>query len=174
MYIGHAGAALAAMRARTSVGLLVLLLATYTPDWVDAGLCLAGVYSPLGMLSHSIPAVLILMLAGFTAYAAATHDWTGALVIAAVILSHMLLDWITGYKPTWPGGPMVGLGLYDHPVADFFVEAVVIVAGALAYRRTLPQRRRRWRDFSIMLGALLALQLTIDVAHALARSLPKC
>ena len=109
MYIGHAGAALAAMRARTSVGLLVLLLATYTPDWVDAGLCLAGVYSPLGMLSHSIPAVLILMLAGFTAYAAATHDWTGALVIAAVILSHMLLDWITGYKPTWPGGPMVGL-----------------------------------------------------------------
>jgi membrane-bound metal-dependent hydrolase YbcI (DUF457 family) len=114
------------------------------------------------------------MLVGFAAYAAATRDWTGALVIAAVILSHMFLDWITGYKPTWPGGPMIGLRLYDHPVADFVVEAIVIVAGTLLYGRTLPPRRRPWVDVSIMLGALLALQLTIDIAHMLMKSLPKC
>jgi hypothetical protein len=174
MYIGHVGAALAAMRVRRSIGLLLLLLATYTPDWVDTGLCVAGIYNPQGMLSHSIPAVLLFMLVGFAAYAAVTRDWTGGLVIALVIMSHMLLDWITGYKPMWPGGPMIGLRLYDHPVADFVVEAIVIAAGALLYGRTLPPRRRPWVDISIMLGALLALQLTIDIAHLLMKSLPKC
>jgi hypothetical protein len=174
MYIGHVGAALAAQRVRRSIGLLVLLVATYTPDWVDTGLCLAGAYNPEAILSHSIPAVLLFALVGFAGYAAATRDWSGALVIAAVILSHMFLDWITGYKPTWPGGPMIGLRLYDHPVLDFVAEGVVILIGALLYGRTLPPRRRPWIDISIMVGALLALQLTIDVAHMLMRSLPKC
>ncbi len=174
MYIGHVGAALAAKSVRRSIGLLVLLVATYTPDWVDAGLCVTGVYNPQEMLSHSIPAVLLFALVGFVAYAVATRDWTGALVIAAVILSHLLLDWITGYKPSWPGGPMIGLQLYDHPLADFVAEGVVILAGALLYGRTLPARRRPWVDISIMLGALLSLQLTIDIAHLLMRSLPKC
>ena len=174
MYIGHVAAALAAKRWRRGIGLLVLLVATYTPDWVDAGLCVAGVYNAREMLSHSIPAVLLFALVGFVAYAAATRDWTGALVIGAVILSHLLLDWITGYKPTWPGGPMIGLQLYDHPLADFVAEGIVIFAGALLYGRTLPPRRRPWVDISIMLGALLSLQLTIDIAHVLIKSLPKC
>jgi hypothetical protein len=174
MYIGHVGAALAAKRVHRSVGLVVLLIATYTPDWVDAGLCLTGGYNPHGILSHSIPSVLLFALVGFVTYAALTDDWTGASVVAAVILSHMLLDWITGYKPTWPGGPMIGLNLYDHPIADFVVEGIVILIGALLYGRTLPPRRRPWVDVSIMLGALLVLQLTIDIAHILMRTLPKC
>jgi membrane-bound metal-dependent hydrolase YbcI (DUF457 family) len=174
VYIGHVGVALASMRVRRTIGLAVLLVATYTPDWVDTGLCVAGVYNPQGMLSHSIPAVLLFMLVGFAAFAAATRDWKGGLVIAAVILSHIFLDWITGYKPTWPGGPMIGLRLYDHPIADFIVEALVIVAGAMIYGRTLPPRRRPWVDVAIMVGALLALQLTIDVAHLLMKSIPKC
>ena len=162
------------MRVRRTIGLAVLLVATYTPDWVDTGLCIAGVYNPQGMLSHSIPAVLLFMLVGFAAYAAVARDWKGGLVIAAVILSHIFLDWVTGYKPTWPGGPMIGLRLYDRPVADFIVEALVIVAGAMIYGRTLPPRRRPWVDVAIMVGALLALQLTIDVAHLLMKSIPKC
>lgn len=174
MYVGHVGAALAGKRARRSIGLLVLLLATYTPDWVDSGLCLAGAYNPDGVLSHSIPAVLLFALLGFGAYGLASRDWRGALVVAAVIVSHMLLDWITGNKPTWPGGAMIGLRLYEHPSADFLVEGVVIFAGTLLYARTLPPRQRPWRDPATMGGALLALQLSIDVAHMLMRTLPKC
>ena len=174
MYIGHVGAALAAKRVRVSVSLLALLVATYTPDWIDTGLCFAGGYDEREMLSHSIPAVLILAVVGFTAYALITRDRIGGLIVGAVILSHLVLDWITGTKPTWPGGPMIGLQLYSHPVADFIAEAVVITIGALVYARTLPPRRRPWLDLSIMLGALLALQLTIDVAHLLFESLPKC
>ncbi|HJQ10367.1 MAG TPA: metal-dependent hydrolase [Gemmatimonadaceae bacterium] len=174
MYIGHVGVALAAKRMRVGIGLLALLIATYTPDWIDAAVCLAGGYGPREMLSHSIPAVVIFALAGFVAYLFVTRDRVGALIIAAVILSHMFLDWITGIKPTWPGGPLIGLQLYSHPIADFFAEGVVIVAGAMVYARTLPPRRRPWLDLTIMLGALLALQLTIDVAHLVFKSLPKC
>ena len=174
MYIGHVGAALAAKRARRSIGLLVLLVATYAPDWVDTGLCLGGAFNPVGMLSHSIPAVLLFAVLGFAAYAAFTRDWTGALVVAAVVVSHILLDYITGYKPTWPGGPMIGLQLYEHPILDFFAEAIVIVAGALLYARTLPRRERPWTDLSLMAGALLIMQLAIDVAHLMLKSLPKC
>jgi membrane-bound metal-dependent hydrolase YbcI (DUF457 family) len=174
MYIGHVGAALGAKRVRRSIGLVVLLVATYTPDWVDAGLCLAGLNNPVGMLSHSIPAIALFTVLGFAAYATGTRDWRAALVVAAVILSHMFLDWITGYKPTWPGGPMIGLHLYDHPIADFIAEGVVIVIGVLFYARTLPPRKRPWIDVSVMLGALLLLQLTLDIARMAFMTLPKC
>jgi hypothetical protein len=174
MYIGHVGAALAAKRVRTSIGLLVLLIAAYTPDWVDTGLCLAGAYNPHGMLSHSIPAIALFSALGFATYATATRDWRAALVVAGVILSHLFLDWITGHKPTWPGGPMIGLRLYDHPIADFIAESAVIVIGALLYARTLPPRKRPWIDLWAMLGALLLLQLGLDIAEMLMKSLPKC
>jgi hypothetical protein len=174
MYIGHVGAALAAKRVRAGVGLLALLVATYTPDWVDGGLCLAGIPNPEGMLSHSVPAILLLSLVGFAAYAFKSRDPKAGLIVAGVILSHMVLDWVTGSKPTWPGGPTIGLGLYAHPVLDLIVEGVLIVIGTLLYARTLPPRRRPWMDLSIMLGALLALQLAIDVARMLLKTLPKC
>jgi len=174
MVFGHVGAALAAKRARRSIGLLVLLIATYTPDWVDTGLCLAGAYNPHGMLSHSIPSVALFALIGFAAYGFVTRDWTAAGIVAAVVVSHMLLDWITGYKPTWPGGPMIGLNLYDYPIADFFAEGIVIAIGAWLYAKTLPPRKRPWIDLSVMVGALLALQLTVDIAQILLKSLPKC
>jgi hypothetical protein len=174
MYIGHVGVALAAKRLRPGIGLLVLLVATYAPDWVDSGLCLAGVYNPSGVLSHSIPVVALLALLGFALYGLRTRDWTGAAIVAALIGSHMLLDWITGWKPTWPGGTMIGLRLYDRPILDFIVEGAMIVAGAVLYGQTLPPRRRPWIDVAAMLGALLALQLGIDIAHIMMKSLPKC
>jgi hypothetical protein len=174
VYIGHVGVALAAKRVRPSIGLLVLLVATYAPDWVDAGLCVAGVYNPEGVFSHSIPVVAVLALLGFTIHGISSRDWTAAAVVAAVIVSHMLLDWITGYKPTWPGGTMIGLRLYSRPIVDFAIEGVLIVAGAVLYGRTLPPRQRPWLDVAIMGGALLLLQLGIDIAHLVMKSLPKC
>jgi hypothetical protein len=152
----------------------VLLVAAYAPDWVDTGLCFVGAYNPQGMLSHSLPVVALLALLGFFAYGILTRDWTAAGVVAAVVVSHMLLDWITGSKPTWHGGPMIGLELYERPAADFIAEGVVIAIGAVLYAKTLPPRRRPWLDLSAMLGSLLALQLSIDVAHMLMKTLPKC
>jgi membrane-bound metal-dependent hydrolase YbcI (DUF457 family) len=174
MYVGHVGAALAAKRFRQSIGLALLVVATYAPDWVDAGLCLAGKSNPMEMLSHSIPAVAFLAFVAMAGYGIFTHDWRGGAVLAALVVSHMLLDWITGNKPTWPGGPTIGLQLYSHPIADFVAEAVVIGIGGVLYARTLAPRKRLWVDVSMMLGALLLIQLAIDIAHLMLKTIPKC
>lgn len=174
MYLGHVGAALAGKRARASVGLLVLLIATYAPDWVDTGLCMAKSYNETAMYSHSIPAVLVLALLGFFVYFLSTRDGVGATMVAGVVVSHMLLDWITGYKPTWPGGPMIGLRLYGHPAADFVAEGIVLAIGAALYATTLPPRTRKWSDGAIMFVALIVMQLGADVARTMMTSLSKC
>lgn len=174
MYLGHVGIALAAKGVRRDLALLVLLVATYAPDWVDAGLCVMGAYDRNGMFSHSFPAVALLGVIAVAAYHLHTRDLVGSLIVAGVVLSHTLLDLITGYKPTWPGGPMIGFGLYRHPVADLVVESVVIVIGVVLYRRTLPPRSRPWIDVAIMLVALLAMQTAITMIRALTVSLPKC
>ena len=174
MYVGHVGAALAAKRFRRNIGLALLVVATYAPDWVDAGLCLAGKSNPVEMLSHSIPAVAFLALVALAGYGIIARDWKGGAILAAVVVSHMLLDWITGNKPTWPGGPMVGLELYSHPIGDFVAEAVVIGIGGMLYARTLALRKRPWLDVSVMVGALLLIQLAIDIAHLMLKTMPKC
>jgi membrane-bound metal-dependent hydrolase YbcI (DUF457 family) len=145
-----------------------------------------GKYNDQQLLSHSIPAVLLFALIAFVLYAVLTRDLKGALIIGAVIVSHMILDWITGYKPTWPGGPTVGLRLYDYPLADFVIEAVVIAAGAALYARTLPSRsgvevptaiggtKSRWSYAAIMFAALVALQLAVDFGHIIMRHVGKC
>ena len=174
MYVGHVGAAFAAKRFRRSIGLALLVVATYAPDGVDAGLCLAGKFNPIEMLSHSIPAVVFLALVALVGYGIVTRDWKGGAILAAVVVSHMLLDWITGHKPTWPGGPMIGLELYEHPISDFVAEAVVIATGGVLYARTLSPRKPRWVNVSVMLGGLLLIQLAIDTGHLMLKTLPKC
>lgn len=173
MYVGHVGAALGAKRIAPSIALSTLVFATYLPDWVDAGLCLTGRYHSAQMSSHSIPAAIVLaILAGATQLS--RRDLGAASVVAAVVVSHVILDYLTGIKPTWPGGPFIGLELYRHPIADFLLEAVVIVGGWLLYRRTLPPARGRWNTSSLLLGLLLLMQAGVDVTKLLSPAVNKC
>jgi membrane-bound metal-dependent hydrolase YbcI (DUF457 family) len=174
VYLGHVGVALGTKGVRPRIALLVLLIATYAPDWVDSGLCIVGAYDPRGMLSHSFPAVGALTALVVGAYALNSRDLLSALVVAGVVVSHMVLDWVTGYKPTWPGGPMIGLRLYGRPALNLIAEGLVILAGVMLYRRSLPRRTRGWIDIGVMLGALVAMQAAITIARALTVSLPKC
>lgn len=174
MYLGHVGVALGAKGIRPRVALLVLLIATYAPDWMDGGLCAVGAYEPNGMLSHSVPVIALLAALGLAAYAVTTHDWRGGIVVAGVVVSHAVLDWMTGYKPTWPGGPMIGLRLYERPGLTLAIEIVMLALGVLLYRRSLPARTRVWIDVAMMLGALIFMQLSITVLKAMTVSLPKC
>jgi hypothetical protein len=174
VYLGHVGIALGAKGFRPRVALLALLIATYAPDWVDSGLCILGAYDPGGMSSHSLPVVVVLAALGLVAYAPTTGDWLGGLVIAAVIASHMVLDWLTGYKPTWPGGPMIGMRLYDRPVLSLGIETIVLIVGVLLYRRSLPKRTRGWIDPAIMFGVLMFMELSIAFLRSMTVSLPKC
>jgi membrane-bound metal-dependent hydrolase YbcI (DUF457 family) len=173
MYVGHVGAALGAKRIAPAVAMGTLVFATYIPDWVDAALCLSGKYHDAQMYSHSIPAAVVL-----AALAGATQlrrlDIRAALVVAAVVISHVLLDYITGIKPTWLGGPFIGLEIYRYPILDFAIEAIVIVTGWMFYRRTLPAGLPKWNPSSTMLLVLLLMQGGIDAARLLLPSVNKC
>ena len=64
-----------------------------------------------------------------------TGDKRAALVIALLVVSHWVLDFITHRpdEPLYPGGPAVGLGLWSFPNATVIVESVMLIAGLAFY-----------------------------------------
>ena len=173
MYVGHVGVALGAKRFAPSVALAFLVFVSYLPDWVDAALCVTGGYHDAQMLSHSLPAALALaLLAGAGGLRGGSRRIF--FLVFAIVISHVLLDYVTGIKPTWPGGRFVGLQLYSHPVADFVVESAVIVWGWTLYRATLPPSRARWNPATTMLVVLILMQAAVDAQRLLSPSINKC
>ena len=175
MYVGHMGFALGAHGIRRTIPLWLLVIASQLPDWADAGFCLAGIRPSIqGILSHSFPAVAMLALAAAVAYSIAKRDIAGMLIVAAVVISHAIGDYFTGIKPTWVGGPMIGLQLYKRPAIDFVIEAGVILCGWWLYRRSLPQERRSAEPVFTLLGALIVIQIGADIFISFAKGIRKC
>jgi hypothetical protein len=175
VYGGHIGIALAGKGVQWTIPLWVLLLATQLPDWTDAAVCASGISSPpSGMLSHSLAAVAVQGGSLAVVYYAAARNVAAAAVVGLVVVSHAVADYATGLKPTWPGGPWIGLQLYQQPAIDFVVEAIVIVIGWLVYRRSLSPDRRRSTPVMLMLITLILLQLAASVSFALFPGIKKC
>jgi membrane-bound metal-dependent hydrolase YbcI (DUF457 family) len=126
------------------------------------------------MLSHSLPAVAVLAAAVALLYFAVARDFAAAGLVAVIVVSHAVADYATGLKPTWPGGPFVGLQLYQRPAVDFILEAAVIVIGWVIYRRSLPQERRNSNPVNVLLFSLLLLQLAASVSFSLFPGIKKC
>lgn len=175
MLAGHVGIAIGAHGIRKTFPLWLLILASQLPDWADASLCIASVRSAIpGEYSHSFAAVGILATAVTIASYAAWRDVAGSMLVGAVVISHALGDYFTGIKPTWPGGPMIGLELYKLPALDFVLEGGVIVAGWLVYQRSFPEERRYSRDLVVLLATLLMIQAAADIVLSLSPGLKKC
>jgi hypothetical protein len=83
-----------------------------------------------------------------------------------VYLLHLPADYLTGLKPLAPGARSIGLQLYEHPPVDFVIEAMVIVAGWVLWKRSLPEDRRDPPAAWILLASLLIVQVAADVAFA--------
>lgn len=159
MYAGHAALALYAKARRQRLPLLLLVVVAYAPDWIEWLFQAARPgHGSAAFVSHSIVSVLV----GSTIVAAlaliAHRPRADAVALWLLYVSHWLADFVTGLKPTWPGGPTVGLHLYDHPWWDFAIEAVVVAAAWIAYRRSLPPSPRRRLAVLIPAG-LLAFQV---------------
>ena len=156
MYAGHAAIATLASGRRPRIPLVWLVPVAFGPDWVEWTLDLLG--QPNRALSHSILAVLLGGALAGLAYAARSRRWDDAGVVALTWLSHWPADFITGRKPTWPGGPTVGLMLYDHLGYDAALEALLVFACWLVYRKSLPESSRRsWLVWLMPIG-LIAMQ----------------
>ena len=176
MYAGHVGLGLGAYSFRKTVPLWLLLIAAQIPDWLDAGFCIGDINrGPYGLYTHGfIPVAGAAVLAALFTYAL-VHDAKGALLVALVVASHWGLDYLTGIKPTWPGGPVVGMNLYARPVVDVILESATILIGWLLYRSTLPQSVRNNRWTYAILFTLCALQVLAGAAFALSLGgHPKC
>jgi hypothetical protein len=175
MLTGHIAVAMGAHGLRRSLPLWALILAAQLPDWTDAALCSAGIRSQTpGMYSHSVAATVLLALAAATIAMLVTRDARGATVIAIVVGLHTVGDYVTGLKPTWPGGPIIGLDLYGRPALDFAFEALILFFGWVAWQLSFPGERRYSRRLVFVLLALLAIQAASDIVLALSPGMKKC
>ncbi|MFL5620616.1 MAG: hypothetical protein ACJ79A_19735 [Gemmatimonadaceae bacterium] len=164
MITGHLGIAGAVYSGRRDSSLVWLLGASMAPDVVDALFVVAGSCNPSGLYSHTFPAaVLIAAVTGAIAYFATGQRVTGVLA-AVLVLAHLPPDYVTGRKLFWPGGELLGLRLYDHPLADFAVEALIAAGGwwLVRSRRWAP----RWATGWLALAVLLLFQGALDVVGA--------
>ena len=161
MITGHLGVAAIARGRWPAVSLLWLLPACIAPDLVDVAYALGGICSPYGLYSHTVPAAtLIAAVLGGIAFLA-TGSRTAGMVTAGVVLAHLPLDLVTGRKIFWPGGPLLGLNLYQRPFLDFVVEVPVLLAGWWLLRRS--GRGPRWATMGAAALGLVVLQATFDV-----------
>ncbi|HUL02552.1 MAG TPA: metal-dependent hydrolase [Gemmatimonadales bacterium] len=95
-------------------------------------------------ISHSL-----LALALWAALFGGLYRWRtgyarGAVVVALLVLSHWVLDWVTHRPdmPLYPGGPKVGLGLWGSVLGTVTIESVMFAAGLGVYLAATRARDR--------------------------------
>lgn len=160
MITGHLGVAAATRSGWPRTSLIWLIAGSIAPDLLDISYAAVGFCNPDGLYSHTVPvAALLALLLGGAAFAA-TKSRATALGTAVMVLLHLPPDLVTGYKVYWPGGSRLGLDLYDRPLLDFAVEALVLAAGwwLLRHSGTAP----RWATSVATLTALLIVQGVAD------------
>ena len=141
MYAGHAALALLAKAKRPRVPLALLVPIAFAPDWVEWAFAASGHRNQ--EISHSLVSIAIGAAIAALVYGVARTDWSGAIAVWLTYVSHWPADFVTGRKPTWPGGPTVGLYFYTKPFVDLGIEVAVIAVCWLAYERSLPAASRR-------------------------------
>lgn len=160
MITGHLGIAGAAHASRRDSSLPWLLVAAMAPDIVDALFVVARRCNPHGLYSHTLPAAAILaVVVGALAYFFTDQRASGVLA-ALMVLAHLPLDFITGRKLFWPGGELMGLRLYDHPIGDLVVEFALVFAGWWLLRRK--SWAPKWATGRAALIWLLVIQLSVE------------
>jgi len=175
MFIGHFGVALAAKQVAPRPSLGTLVLAAMLVDGVWPVFLLLGwekvdivpgftAVSPLVFVSypytHSLVAGLVWGALAGGVYYARRRDANGAAWLLALVLSHWVLDFVSHGPdmPLWPGGPRVGLGLWNSWPATIAVEFGLLGAGAAAYvAATKPRDRIGAWSLWALVGTLAAI-----------------
>ena len=162
MIAGHFGIAMATRARWSRLPLLVIVIASIVPDIIDFTTAAFRVCGTNGLYSHSLPAIAIESIVLGIVASLIWRSPRAGLTVASMIVLHLVADYITGQKVLWAHGPIVGLNLYSHPLADFALETVVTFTG-WRMLRTSPARDP-WTSAPVLLVALLAGQAALDIA----------
>ena len=168
MFIGHIALALAAKRATPRASLATLLLAAQWADVIWPIFLALGIeqvriqpgntpFTPLDFVSypysHSLFALIVWGVLFGVVYRAVAGGRNTLWVLAALVISHWVLDWVTHRPdmPLYPGSAKYGLGLWNSVPATMVIEGLMYVAGLTIYLRATRARDRigRWGFFSL-------------------------
>jgi hypothetical protein len=184
MFLGHYALGLAAKRVTPGVSLGVLFAAAQLADILWPFLLALGLehvridpgntaFTPLDFVSYPYSHSLALLAVWGVAmgWAFARHRRKEIAIVAALVVSHWVLDFITHRPdmPIYPGGPKVGLGLWHSVPLTVAIELPMYIAGVWLYMRAT-----RPRDAVGRWGAtlLLSILLLIYVGDALSADAP--
>jgi hypothetical protein len=177
MFIGHFGLGLAAKRATPRISLAMLFLAAQFADVLWPVLVALGfeqvridpgntAFTPLDFVSfpysHSLAMLIVwgLILGG--GYRAVAGGRGTFLTLGALVVSHWVLDYLTHRPdlPLYPGGPKVGLGLWNSIAGTLLIEIAMFACGVWLYVRATRARDGigRW-GFVALVAVLLVLYL---------------
>ena len=174
MFIGHYALALAAKRAAPRTSLGTLFAATSFADLLWPVLLLLGVeqahvvpgpnpFLTLWLdaipISHSLVTLVAWGLLLGLAVRARSGDRQALPVIALLVVSHWVLDFVTHRPdmPLYPGGKPLGLGLWNSVGGTVVTEVVMYVVGVWLYTSVTQARDRIGRyGFWALIIVLLA------------------
>ena len=179
MFIGHFGVGFAAKAVAPKTSLGTLFLAAQFIDLLWPTFLLLGIESvridphatavtPLDFVhypfSHSLLTVLGWALLVGGGYYAIRRYVRGAMVLAALVVSHWLLDAIVHSPdlPLYPGSRVfIGLGLWSSLAGTLVLELAIFAAGVGLYlKSTRPMMRR-----DLVLGSLVAVLVLIYLGN---------
>ena len=170
MFIGHYALGFAAKRwaPRTSLGTLfvaptladllwpIFLLLGWERAHVEPG---PNPFLTLWLddypYSHSLLALIVWGALFGALYARRRGDRQAGLVLGLLVVSHWVLDFITHRpdEPLYPGGPELGLGLWNSIAGTLVVETLLLTAGVAIYARVTRARDGigRWGFWGLVL-----------------------
>jgi hypothetical protein len=180
MFIGHFAVGFAAKRAAPKISLATMLFACQLADLLWPVLVLGGIervrvdatataFTPFDFeyypWSHGLVMSLVWGLLVFGALKLLRRATVEASIVAAVVISHWILDALT-HRPDVPlafGEARVGLGLWDSVPLTLGVELVLFAVGIGLYANST---RPRSRMGSWSLWTLVAFLLLVYLANA--------
>src|SRR3954469_17234173 len=157
MFIGHLALGLAAKRLSPRVSLAVLFSAAQLADILWPVFIALGVeqvrvapgitaVTPLDFVSYPYSHSLVFLIGWGLAfgwlYRRLTGDRAALMVIAALVVSHWALDYVTHRPdmPVYPGSVKLGLGLWNSIPGTLIVELILYGAGLWIYLRATEAR----------------------------------
>jgi hypothetical protein len=159
VFIGHNAVAFAAKRVAPRTSLGILMAAVMLVDLIWPIFLLLGIehvriqrgitkFTPLDFYDYPWTHSLVMGVAWGILFAVlywgVSRYGRGAVVVGLCVVSHWVLDFIVHRPdlPLWPGGPKVGLGLWNSPIATIGIESAMLAIGILIYRDCTKPRDR--------------------------------